>query len=211
MCIVPFNLSQTAVAASVDLRCYGLSTPRNDGRLSVHFADIDNFYHEWDIDSLPWDAVTPLAAGEDHPEVLDQVLMDAICAGPLSGFGEDVKHAKTASLAFLYMYLMLSHGRRWADLVCFPAPWLTAHQVIFQLHSARDASCRRRPWIIRVLFYVRGNGAAPREPRHYPPAPAPADFNGVWVRGTPRPRIPPRQAVHPAEHSRVCEQMGVRR
>ncbi|KAJ7116398.1 cystathionine beta-lyase [Mycena epipterygia] len=102
----------TALAASVDLRCYGLTTPRNDGKLSAHFADIDNFYHEWNIDSLPWDAVTPLAAGEDPPEVLDQVLMDAICAGPLNGFGEDVKHAKTASLAFLYLYLMLSHTRR---------------------------------------------------------------------------------------------------
>jgi mevalonate kinase len=103
---------QTAVAASVDLRCYGLTTPRNDGKLSVHFADIDNFYHEWDTESLPWDAVTPLAAGEDHPDVLDQVLIDAICDGPLKDLGDDAKHAKTASLAFLYMYLMLSHPRR---------------------------------------------------------------------------------------------------
>ncbi|CAK5268636.1 unnamed protein product [Mycena citricolor] len=49
----------TAIAASVDLRCFGLATPRNDGRVSVHFTDIDNFYHEWDTQSLPWDAVTP--------------------------------------------------------------------------------------------------------------------------------------------------------
>ncbi|KAJ7678501.1 Cys/Met metabolism PLP-dependent enzyme-domain-containing protein [Mycena rosella] len=102
----------TAVAASVDLRCYGLTTPRNDGKLSVHFADIDNFYHEWDIESLPWDAVTPLAAGEEHSDVLDQVLIDAICAGPLADLGEDAKSAKAAALAFLYMYLMLSHPRR---------------------------------------------------------------------------------------------------
>ncbi|KAJ6570174.1 Cys/Met metabolism PLP-dependent enzyme-domain-containing protein [Mycena vulgaris] len=102
----------TAVAASVDLRCYGLTTPRNDGKLSVHFADINDFYHEWDIESLPWDAVTSLPAGEEHPDTLDQVLIDAICAGPLKDLGEEAKHAKTAGLAFLYMYLMLSHPRR---------------------------------------------------------------------------------------------------
>ncbi|KAJ7039593.1 Cys/Met metabolism PLP-dependent enzyme-domain-containing protein [Mycena alexandri] len=102
----------TAIAASVDLRCYGLTTPRNDRKLSVHFADIDNFYHEWNVDSLPWDAVTPIAAGQEHPDILDQTLIDAIVAGPLSGLDEEAKHAKTAGLAFLYMYLMLSHSRR---------------------------------------------------------------------------------------------------
>ncbi|KAJ7650706.1 Cys/Met metabolism PLP-dependent enzyme-domain-containing protein [Roridomyces roridus] len=102
----------TAVAASVDLRCYGLTTPRNDGRLSVHFSDIDNFYYEWEIQSLPWDAVTPLAAGAQHPDTLDQVLMDAILAGPLKELGEDKKHARAAALAFLYMYLMLGEEKR---------------------------------------------------------------------------------------------------
>ncbi|KAJ6577390.1 Cys/Met metabolism PLP-dependent enzyme-domain-containing protein [Mycena capillaripes] len=102
----------TAVAASVDLRCYGLATPRHDGKVSVHFADIDNFYHEWDIESLPWDAATPIASGQEHPDVLDQVLMDAIVSGPLKDLGEEAKHAKAAGLAFLYMYLMLGHSRR---------------------------------------------------------------------------------------------------
>ncbi|KAJ6466612.1 cystathionine beta-lyase [Mycena vitilis] len=102
----------TAVAASVDLRCYGLATPRNDGKLSVHFADIDNFYHEWDIGSLPWDAATPLTTGQEHPEVLDQVLMDAIAAGPVQEIDEAAKHAKVAALAFLYLYLMLGNSRR---------------------------------------------------------------------------------------------------
>ncbi|KAJ7284802.1 Cys/Met metabolism PLP-dependent enzyme-domain-containing protein [Mycena rebaudengoi] len=102
----------TAVAASVDLRCYGLTTPRNDGKLSVHFADIDNYYQEWDVESLPWEAVTPIASGEEHPEGLDQILMDAILSGPLGGVGDETKHARTASLAFLYMYLMIGGTRR---------------------------------------------------------------------------------------------------
>ncbi|KAG6850711.1 hypothetical protein H0H93_009869 [Arthromyces matolae] len=101
----------TAIAASVDLRCYGLTTPRKDGKLSVHFHDIDNFYHEWDIETLPWDSVTILA-GDEHPEALDQKLIVAISEGPLKGL-EGKRAAFTASLAFLYLYLMLSEaGRR---------------------------------------------------------------------------------------------------
>ncbi|KAF5381979.1 hypothetical protein D9615_004291 [Tricholomella constricta] len=100
----------TAIAASVDLRCYGLTTPRNDSKLSVHFHDIDSFYHEWDIEALPWDAVTPVPAGSEHPEVLDQKLIDAIVEGPLKAIDESKRTAHAASLAFLYMYLILANG-----------------------------------------------------------------------------------------------------
>ncbi|TFK40243.1 cystathionine beta-lyase [Crucibulum laeve] len=100
----------TAVAASVDLRCYGLASPRYDGKISVHFSDIDNFYNEWDIDSLPWDAVSPIDVGELHPEDLDPRLIDALHAGPLGGFTEDKNHAVAASLAFLYIYMTLARG-----------------------------------------------------------------------------------------------------
>ncbi|KAG6844954.1 hypothetical protein H0H87_002068 [Tephrocybe sp. NHM501043] len=97
----------TAIAASVDLRCYGLTTPRNDGKLSVHLHDIDNFYYEWDIEALPWDAVTPVVAGEEHPEALDQKLITAISEGPLRGL-EGKRAAFAAALAFLYLYLTLA-------------------------------------------------------------------------------------------------------
>ncbi|KAF7332040.1 Cystathionine beta-lyase [Mycena kentingensis (nom. inval.)] len=102
----------TAIAASVDLRCYGLATPRNDLKISVHFSDIDNFYHEWDIEALPWDAGTPLAAGEDHPDILDQPLVDAINAGPLADIPDASSHARVASLSFLYTYIQLGRDRR---------------------------------------------------------------------------------------------------
>ncbi|KAF8150764.1 cystathionine beta-lyase [Crassisporium funariophilum] len=100
----------TAIAASVDLRCYGLTSPRSDGKVSVHLHDMDNFYHEWDIDSLPWDAVTP--AGDEHPEDLDHRLVDALNEGVLSGLSEEQKAIRGASLAFLYLYMILARTDR---------------------------------------------------------------------------------------------------
>ncbi|KAF7312172.1 Cystathionine beta-lyase [Mycena indigotica] len=101
-----------AIAASIDLRCYGLATPRDDAKLSVHFADIDNFYHEWDIEELPWHAGIPLAAGEEHPELLDQALVDAINMGPLRHISDLAKHAKIAALAVLYIYIQVGRNKR---------------------------------------------------------------------------------------------------
>ncbi|KAF7985652.1 hypothetical protein HWV62_2177 [Athelia sp. TMB] len=98
----------TAVAASVDLRCYGLTTPRHDGKLSVQFADIDNFYHEWNLSELPWDAVTPVTVGSAHPDVLDEKLVDAISTQALAAVTSS--KAKAAATAFLYMYMIMAHG-----------------------------------------------------------------------------------------------------
>ncbi|KAF9046864.1 cystathionine beta-lyase [Hymenopellis radicata] len=100
----------TAIAASVDLRCYGLTSARNDTKISAHFADIDNFYHEWQIADLPWHAVRPVAIDEEHPEQLDFALIDAINEGPLKDLTEAQSHARAASIAFIYMYLVLTRG-----------------------------------------------------------------------------------------------------
>ncbi|THV02878.1 cystathionine beta-l [Dendrothele bispora CBS 962.96] len=102
----------TAIAASVDLRCYGLTAPRDDNKLSVHFHDIDNFYHEWDIDKLPWDLISSLPRNEDHPEELDQQAIEALQQGPLNEIGDDKPQARAAALAFLYMYTKLGGGYR---------------------------------------------------------------------------------------------------
>ncbi|KAH6909047.1 cystathionine beta-lyase [Coprinopsis sp. MPI-PUGE-AT-0042] len=99
----------TAIAASVDLRCYGLTSPRKDNKVSVHFHDIDNFYHEWDIDGLPWDAVT--VTGPENHEELDQRLIEALSFSVLAELGEEQKQARNAALAFLYLYMVLSRGQ----------------------------------------------------------------------------------------------------
>ncbi|KAK1215027.1 cystathionine beta-lyase [Marasmius sp. AFHP31] len=96
----------TAIAASVDLRCYGLLTPRDDGKVSVFFNDISDFYQEWDIKSLPWGKLLSLPMDQDHPEDLDQVLIDSLHEGPLKGL--EYGRESVSSLVLLYLYMKLS-------------------------------------------------------------------------------------------------------
>lgn len=103
-------LPQTAIAASVGLRCYGLSSPRHDGRVSLHFNDLGNFSHEWNLDDLPWDAVTSVGMGDPHPDALDQRLVDAIQQRGLPSNIDQNSQAKAAAIAFLYLYMVMTHG-----------------------------------------------------------------------------------------------------
>lgn len=104
-----FSSLQTALAASVDLRCYGLSSPRDDGKVSVRLTNVSNHYHEWDIDDLPWDAASPVPPGESHADVLDQRLMDAIIQRALPPVDSLPPKTHGALLAFLYLYMSISY------------------------------------------------------------------------------------------------------
>ena len=114
------NHTKTALAASVDLRCYGLTTPRNDNKVSIHLADIGDFRYEWDIDSLPWDAVTPIPPGDAHPDQLEQRLIDAINEKALPRVQAMPPQSHPAALAFLYLYMTIAHGnhRSVAEKTC---------------------------------------------------------------------------------------------
>ncbi|EJD49638.1 cystathionine beta-l [Auricularia subglabra TFB-10046 SS5] len=102
----------TAIAASVDLRCYGLTSPRHDGKLSLNLPDVGGFYHEWELESLPWDAVTRIRIGEVHPAALDLRLVDAIMARGLPPHlaQPENRRIREAVIAFLYLYMSLQHG-----------------------------------------------------------------------------------------------------
>ncbi|EJD06757.1 cystathionine beta-lyase [Fomitiporia mediterranea MF3/22] len=102
----------TALAASVDLRCYGLTAPRHDNKVSVRFSDLDDYYHEWDINSLPWDAATHVPPGTNHPDTLDPKLIEAISSRALPVSIHDVPTARNAALTFLYLYMTLAHDAR---------------------------------------------------------------------------------------------------
>lgn len=94
----------------MELRCYGLTSPRHDNKLSVHFTNVEDYRHEWDLDALPWDAVSPVPPGEKHPESLDPRLLQAINERALSPGQQIPPKARAASLAFLYLYMTLTYG-----------------------------------------------------------------------------------------------------
>jgi hypothetical protein len=108
---------QTAIAAAVDLRCYGLTSPRHDGILSVHFIDLDNYYREWDLDQLPWDAASPIDPADEHPDTLDEKLINAISSRALIEPIDHQPKARPAATTFLYLYMKLTVGEgRYAHL-----------------------------------------------------------------------------------------------
>lgn len=110
----------TAIAASVDLRCYGLTTPRNDGKLALSLPDMPgHFSHEWNLETdLPWSAVTRVSIGEEHPAVLDTTLVDAITATsiPEKISSPEQRRVREAVIAFLYLYMSMQHGNEKCEL-----------------------------------------------------------------------------------------------
>lgn len=76
----------------------------------MHLADIGDFRHEWTLDDLPWDAVTPVNIGSEHPEALDEKLVDAITSRALTPAIEALPKSKGAIIAFLYLYMTMAHG-----------------------------------------------------------------------------------------------------
>jgi len=102
-----------ALAASVSLRCYAIATPyprSSSHKVGVHFIDIDagdkeeGFRYEWNTDDLPWHAVPVVSQASEVP--LDLDFLDEISRVALpEGLGS---HARQASLAFLYLYMVFS-------------------------------------------------------------------------------------------------------
>ncbi|KAI6045307.1 Cys/Met metabolism PLP-dependent enzyme-domain-containing protein [Pisolithus marmoratus] len=100
-----------ALAASLSLRCYAISTPRTDNTLGVHFLDIDvgqpdGFKYEWSLSQLPWDAVPPQPSQVEGEIALNHQLLDIISSQVLNDISNP--HARQASLAFLYLYMVLA-------------------------------------------------------------------------------------------------------
>ncbi|KAG8904660.1 cystathionine beta-lyase [Tulasnella sp. 403] len=101
--------SKTAIAASVDLRCYATSSARDDGKIHLTLPDL-NFEHTWDIaKDLPWDAVTAVGPNEHHPSELDTKLIEAITnrALPEPRNSGDVRY-RSAVIALLYIYMTIA-------------------------------------------------------------------------------------------------------
>ncbi|CAE6459528.1 unnamed protein product [Rhizoctonia solani] len=96
----------TAIAASVDLRCYALSTPlpTSSHTISLTLSDLDSATISWDTQALPWEAATTLLA-TPTPFTLDAKLVAA-----LDGILDKQNlqgRVRSASLAFLYLYMTM--------------------------------------------------------------------------------------------------------
>ncbi|KAI5122529.1 hypothetical protein M0805_005256 [Coniferiporia weirii] len=111
----------TALAASVDLRCYGLTSPRYDKKISVQFADLGDYRQEWNIESLPWDAASPIPPGARHGETLDTKLIEALSARSIPISAHDAPAARNAALTFLYLYMTLAHDETTRPALHFSA------------------------------------------------------------------------------------------
>lgn len=99
------------MAASVDLRCYGLICPRDDGKLSLRLPEVDDFSHTWDINALPWESTPNVEHDDANVLTLDQTLLDAISTKALpDALQTGQSQAKNAVIAFLYLYMSLADG-----------------------------------------------------------------------------------------------------
>lgn len=95
---------QTAIATSLNLRCYGVLSGREDSKVAIAAPDLEAD-HAWDLSELPWDLV-PKREGSAAPSALDPALLAA-----LEAFVAKDKPTKTgfsASVAFLYVYMAMT-------------------------------------------------------------------------------------------------------
>ncbi|ORY70619.1 Cys/Met metabolism PLP-dependent enzyme-domain-containing protein [Leucosporidium creatinivorum] len=98
----------TAIAGSVDLRCYALAESRQDGKVSLVLPDFD-FEATWDIASLPWDQVTSSAKAPRPESTPDQSFVDVLAQKVVRGVDPKVVQSE---IAFLYLYMSLSEHKR---------------------------------------------------------------------------------------------------
>ncbi|CAE7232370.1 unnamed protein product [Rhizoctonia solani] len=104
---------QTAIAVSVDLRCYALTTPLppSSHTISLTLSDLDSSPVSWDTQSLPWEAATTLPPSPT-PFTLDAKLFSAL-EGVVDKQGLQGR-VRSASLAFMYLYMTMCSDIRLA-------------------------------------------------------------------------------------------------
>lgn len=99
----------TAIASSIDLRCYCLATSRSDGLISLELPDL-SYSQTWEISSLPWEKIRSSAGkaprGDQSP---DQELLTLLANSYVK---QDVLKAVQAAQAFLYLYMHLCDTSR---------------------------------------------------------------------------------------------------
>ncbi|AAW46333.1 hypothetical protein CNBK1800 [Cryptococcus deneoformans B-3501A] len=111
----------TAIASSVDLRCFSVLSPRRDGKVGLEVPNI-GVELEWEISKLPWNLLPVHANGGRHvaDKELDTALLQAV-EGAVNTHVEVGKTGIGACVAFLYLYMMISGEETNALSVTFTA------------------------------------------------------------------------------------------
>ncbi|KAK4704939.1 cysteine-S-conjugate beta-lyase, partial [Phenoliferia sp. Uapishka_3] len=145
----------TAIAGSVDLRCYCLAESRRDGRVGLSLPDLQ-FDQSWDIESLPWDLVSPSAKAPRADSTPDVALIAA-----LNKIVKDAPlQAAQAAVAFLYLYLNLSVHRR-------PAQTFTVRSAL-PIGAGLGSSAAFSVCVSSALLYTHEHLSLPRLPASTP-------------------------------------------
>lgn len=95
---------QTAIASSIDLRCYCLAASRSDGVISLELPDL-SYSQSWEITSLPWEKIR--SSSQKAPRSDDTPDQELLTLLANSYVKPDVLKAVQAAQAFLYLYMHL--------------------------------------------------------------------------------------------------------
>lgn len=104
----PLICPQTAIAASINLRCFAHLSRRPDHKLSLDLPDI-GLVREWDIDVLPWGSFTAQPTDKEGkaPAELDPASFAAVEKFLTDDGLGSTAHA--AALAIIYVYMTIGN------------------------------------------------------------------------------------------------------
>ncbi|WVQ76274.1 cystathionine beta-lyase [Cryptococcus sp. DSM 104548] len=111
----------TAIASSVNLRCFSVLSPRSDGKVALDVPNI-GVELEWDIHSLPWGLLPVHSRSEKRvaDKDLDAALLQAV-EGAVNQHVEVGETGIGAAVAFLYLYMVIFGAESNALSVTFTA------------------------------------------------------------------------------------------
>ncbi len=93
---------QTAVAASIDLRCFAILSRRANPYLALDLPDT-GLQQEWKIDDLPWQAFS-FSDGMPPKELNAEALAAVDAAIKVEGVSHN---AHVSALAMIYVYMSM--------------------------------------------------------------------------------------------------------
>ena len=119
------DVKQTAIATSLNLRCFAVLSPRSDDKVGLEVPNL-GLEAEWTIPALPW-SLLPVGsdgAKREADKELDQPLLQAIES--LVETAEITNVARGAEMAFLYLYMVTAGNDKNASVAHDPAVFPTS-------------------------------------------------------------------------------------